>query len=111
MRWYDRLRRSSEIAWVRRKGRRASVPTLALFALPAVDGGVAVGVTVSKAVGGAVTRNLVRRRILGALDALPERPKAARLLFIAKPAAASEGYARLAADVAAALAVARGSGR
>jgi ribonuclease P protein component len=104
VRWYDRLRRSSEIALVRRKGRRASAPTLSLFALPASDRSVRVGVTVSKAVGGAVTRNLVRRRILGALDGLASRPAPSRLLFVAKPAAAGESYARLAADVASAVA-------
>jgi ribonuclease P protein component len=103
LRWYDRLRRSSEIAAVRRRGRRSSAATFALFALPVPSGRVRVGVTVSKAVGGAVTRNLVRRRILGALDGLSERPSATRLLFVAKPAAATESYTRLAADVAAAL--------
>ncbi len=107
MRWFDRLRRSGEITLVRRKGRRASAATLSLFALPAAGRRVSVGVTVSKAVGGAVTRNLVRRRILGVLDGLAERPQALRLLFVAKPAAAGESYARLAADVNAALAGAR----
>ncbi len=92
---------------MRRKGRRASAPTLSLFALPSAGERVAAGVTVSKAVGGAVTRNLVRRRILGVLDGLSERPQGLRLLFVAKPEAASESYARLAADVAAALAGAR----
>jgi ribonuclease P protein component len=107
LRWYDRLRRSSEIAAVRRRGRRSSAATFALFALPTSSEGVRVGVTVSKAVGGAVTRNLVRRRILGALDGITERPSGARLLFVAKPAAATESYARLAADVVAALGGAR----
>jgi ribonuclease P protein component len=60
-------------------------------------------VTVSKAVGGAVVRNLVRRRIRGALDGLPVPARPVRLLFVAKPAAAAAGYGRLAADVAAAL--------
>ena len=107
MRWYDRLRRSSDIAQVRRRGRRSSAPTFALFALPVSSERVRVGVTVSKAVGGAVTRNLVRRRILGALDGLSERPGGSCLLFVAKPPAATESYARLAADVAAAVRGAR----
>ena len=96
---------------MRRKGRRASAATLSLFALPAAGPRVTIGVTVSKAVGGAVTRNLVRRRILGALDSLAERPAGARLLFVAKPAAANESYARLAGDVAAALAGAQSAKR
>jgi len=110
MRWYDRLRRSSEIVQVRRKGVRAAAPSFALFALPGGEGRVRVGVTVSKAVGGAVTRNLVRRRILGALDGMAERPSSGRLLFVARPSAAAEPYARLAADVAGALIRARGTG-
>jgi len=103
MRWYGRLRRAGEIAFVRRRGRQAAFATLSAYAAPESSGSSRVGVTVSKAVGGAVTRNLVRRRIRGALEALrvPERP--VRLLFVAKPAAATAGYPRLAADVAAAL--------
>jgi ribonuclease P protein component len=103
MRWYGRLRRSSEIAFVRRRGRAAAYPTLTAFAADAAGGSSRVAVTVSKAVGPAVTRNLIRRRVRGALDALGPQP-AARLLFVAKPAAAEASYARLAADVAAALA-------
>jgi ribonuclease P protein component len=110
VRWYDRLRRAGEIAQVRRKGRRTSLATFSLFVLPATSGSTRVGVTVSKTVGGAVTRNLVRRRILGALDGLAPQPAPARLLFIAKPAAASESYARLAADVAGALGSLRSPG-
>ncbi len=67
------------------------------------DGAVRIGVVTSKAVGGAVTRNLVRRRIRGALDAL-DRPPATRMLFVAKPEAAAVPYATLAAEVAAAVA-------
>ncbi len=110
MRWYDRLRRPGEIAQVRRRGRHASSATLSLYLLDPSAGRTKVGVTVSKAVGNAVVRNLVRRRILGALDGLTERPAAARLLFVAKPAAAVEPYARLAADVGGALARLRPGG-
>jgi ribonuclease P protein component len=105
MRWYDPLRRQSEFAHVRRRGRSVSLPTFTAYLSPAGNVRPRVGVTVSKAVGKAVVRNLVRRRIRGALDALPAtRPASGRLLFVAKPAAAGFPYDRLAGDVAAALA-------
>ena len=102
MRWYGRLRRSGEIAFVRRKGRRAGYAGFAVFS---VEGGAGtrVCVTVSKAVGGAVARNTVRRRIRGALEALPIAAPNVRLVFVARPEAASVPFERLAADVAAAL--------
>ena len=103
MRWYDRLRRSSEIAFVRKRGRRAATPTFAAYALPAERRGPLVAVTVSKAVGPAVVRNRVRRRIRGALDALPPPSRPLRVLFVAKPGAGESPYARLAADVSSAL--------
>lgn len=104
MRWYGRLRRGGEIAFVRRRGRKAGFTTLAVFGAPDPSGSSRVGVTVSKAVGGAVVRNLVRRRIRGALELLPAPERPVRVLFVAKPAAAAAGYPRLAAEVAAALA-------
>jgi ribonuclease P protein component len=102
MRWYGRLRRSGEIAFVRRRGRRSGFAGFSVFAL---DGGTGtrVCVTVSKAVGGAVVRNAVRRRIKGALDALEIAAPGARLVFVAKPEAAGLPYERLAADIAVAL--------
>jgi ribonuclease P protein component len=104
MRWYDPLRRQSEFAHVRRRGRSASLATFTAYLSPAGDLRPRVGVTVSKAVGKAVIRNLVRRRIRGALDALTAQPASGRLLFVAKPAAAAAPYGQLAGDVAAALA-------
>jgi ribonuclease P protein component len=103
VRWYQSLRRQSDFVAVRRRGRRATFPTLAAYALDA-NGPSRIGVTVSKAVGGAVVRNLVRRRIQGALDGAAPAPGALRLVFVAKPEAASEPYERLARDVTAALA-------
>jgi len=103
MRWFAALRRSGEIAAVRRRGRRAAATTLAGYALPAASGGVRLAVSVSKSVGGAVVRNRIRRRIRGALEALPPPATALRLLVVANPAAAREPYARLAADVAGVL--------
>ena len=104
MRWFGRLRRKAEIALVRRHGRRAGSASLAAYALEARDRRTRIAVTVSKGVGGAVVRNLVRRRIVGALDALGREPGApAMILFVAQPLAAEVPYARLAIDVASAL--------
>jgi ribonuclease P protein component len=104
MRRYDPLRRQAEIVRVRRRGSSASLATLTAYGLQPAEPRPRVGVTVSKSVGTAVVRNLVRRRIRGALDALPAASFPGRLLFVAKPAAATSAYQRLAADVAAALA-------
>jgi ribonuclease P protein component len=109
MRRYERLRRAGEIAFVRRRGRAIGFSTLTAYAVAPERGHVRVGIAVSKAVGTAVVRNRVKRRIRGALDAL-SAPPAARMLFVPKPAAAAAGYARLAADVAAAVSKA-GDGR
>jgi ribonuclease P protein component len=103
VRWYGRLCRSSEIAFVRRRGRRVSLAALTVFALAGPEGPTRVAVTVAKTVGNAVVRNRVRRRIRGALDALGPEPRARKLLFVAKPVAASLPFERLAQDVAAAL--------
>ena len=99
MRWYERLRRSSDIASVRRRGRRSGGPLFAAFGVLGGDR-TAVAVSVSKAVGNAVVRNTVRRRVRGALDASPPVPAGLRVLFVARPAAAQAPYAAVAADVA-----------
>ena len=104
MRWYGRLRRKGEIAFVRRRGRRVFFPSLAAYAVAARDRRTRVAVTVGKGVGGAVVRNLVRRRIVGALEALGGAEVPSVMLFVAQPPAASMPYERVAADVAAALA-------
>ena len=99
MRWYERLRRSSEIAFVRRRGRQVSLACLTGYAVTARQSRTSVAVTVAKPVGGAVTRNLVRRRIRGALDATQPLPVPLRILFVAKPAAAAASYERLEGEV------------
>jgi len=104
VRWYDPLRRQSEIAYVRRRGRQARFATLSAFGAETQGRRSRIGITVSGQVGGAVVRNRVRRRIRGALDAQPPLRPPIRILFVARPPAANEPYARLAADVEAALA-------
>jgi ribonuclease P protein component len=103
VRWYDSLRRRAEIAFVRRRGRAVHLPTLTAYRTDSEAPRPRFGVTVSGRVGKAVVRNLVRRRVRGALDALPPPPRPLRILFVLKPAAAESSYDRLAADVARAL--------
>ena len=89
-----------------RKGRRAGCSTMVLHLWVDPDaepGPVQVGFTVSKAVGNAVTRNRVKRRLrhltrehLLALEGLPGR---AALVVRALPAAAEASYAALGADL------------
>jgi ribonuclease P protein component len=107
VRWFASLRRAGDFARVRRRGRRAALPTLSAFGVPRPSGPLRVGITASKAVGPAVVRNRVRRRVQGALDALrpvPGAGAAADLVIVLRPEAAGASYERLAADVAAALA-------
>ena len=88
-----------------RRGRRSGSSTLVvhLWVDPGAVGPASVGFTVSKAVGTAVVRNRVKRRLrhltrehLPTLEALPGR---AALVVRAQPAAAGASYAELGADL------------
>ena len=62
------------------------------------------GFAVSKAVGGAVVRNRVKRRLRAIMaDALPTLPAGSRVVVRALPAAASASFGELDADVRGAL--------
>lgn len=107
MRWYESLRRTADFTRTQRRGRRVGLRTLHAYGLERPSGPVRVGVSVPASVGGAVWRNLIRRRIKGALEALPleVRPtvRPVDLVFVAHPEAAAAGYPALARDVASAL--------
>ncbi|GAB3148580.1 ribonuclease P protein component [Micromonospora sonneratiae] len=129
----QRLRRSSEFATAVRGGRRAgrgavvvhlSLPTGTAphgdqdgisSAEPARTIGTEqpsvparAGFVVSKAVGNAVVRNTVRRRLRHLVrDRLAQLPPGATLVVRALPGADELSYARLAADLDAALTAAR----
>lgn len=88
-----------------RQGRRSAAPTLVLHLLLTEDdpGSVQVGFVVSKAVGPAVVRNRVKRRLrhqarehLAMLETLPG---AAVLVVRALPAAAGATYEELGVDL------------
>ena len=103
MRWYASLRRTGEIAQVRRRGRQAGAETLSAHVLDARERPSRVAVTVATSVGCAVVRNRVKRRIKGALNARGVPAKAVRLVVVARPAAAWRAYAELASDLASSL--------
>ena len=95
-----------------RRGRRVGTRTIVLHlltgpehAVPAGDDADRrVGFVVSKAVGNAVTRNRVQRRLRHlARPRIPELPAAAVLVVRALPAAAGATYAQLGADFDTAL--------
>ncbi|QVQ50504.1 ribonuclease P protein component [Spiractinospora alimapuensis] len=114
----NRVRHRTEFRHVMRRGRHAGeealVATLVRPAPSGVDtageaedatpGPPRVGFVVGKAVGGAVVRNRVRRRLREiARRRLPLLPPGSLLVVRAKPAAARSGYDRLARQLDSAL--------
>lgn len=78
-------------------------PTLALYRAPFAGDRSRAGITVGSAVGKAVVRNRVRRRIAAALHELLSARPPERLLVVAKPPAAGADFRRLRSDLQLAL--------
>jgi ribonuclease P protein component len=101
-----RVQSRSSFAALRQHGRRARSGALRVIYLPAPDAGAPavprVAFSISRAVGGAVVRNRIRRRLRAACSELDPAP--GTYLLTATPAAATCGYADLRADLARALA-------
>ena len=106
----QRLRRRGEFAAAVRTGRRASRGVLVVHLMLPTGESVQparAGFVVSKAVGGAVVRNRVKRRLRHLVrEPLGALPPGTDLVVRALPGAADRSYPQLAADLAAALAVA-----
>lgn len=108
----NRIRRTAEFNQAMRKGRRANEEALAVaYVRSAPDTLMGeppqprVGFVVSKAVGGAVVRNRVRRRLRElSRDRLALLPPGSLLVVRAKPAAATYSYHKLAGQLDSALA-------
>ncbi|WP_461022007.1 ribonuclease P protein component [Thalassiella azotivora] len=110
-----RMRRSADFSAAVRRGARAGRPRLVVHLTSpagAAEGTTTAGFVVSKAVGGAVVRNRVKRRLrhlVGTrLDAVPT---GSRLVVRALPASSGASSGELAADLDAALARAQRSAR
>jgi len=102
----DRLTGSARFALAIRTGRRAGSSTLVVHlaradaepASPHAEAPPRVGFVVSRAVGNAVVRNRVKRRLRELVRAA-ELPAAARVVVRALPPAASSSYAELRHDL------------
>jgi ribonuclease P protein component len=100
----QRLTSPGEFREVVRRGRRGGGSLLVAHLLrrPTVSSGTTarVGFVVSKAVGPAVTRNLVKRRLRHLCrDRVADLPAGSLLVVRALPPAAHAGYAELAAEL------------
>ena len=97
----SRIRRPQQFRLVTRTGRRASGRVVSTHLLVVPDGGPAkVGFIVSRAVGSAVVRNRVRRRLREVMRVrLADLPGGCMLVVRAHPAAAGVRQADLAADL------------
>ncbi len=104
MRAFASLRRPVDFSRLRQRGRRVAMDAFTLFSDSSrADPLSVVGISVSKAVGIAVTRNRVRRRFAALLhETLTGRPPR-RLLIVARPAAAQVSFATLRDQLRAAL--------
>lgn len=105
-----RLRRSTDFAGTVRGGRRAARGSLVVHFVPAFadDDTVKAGFVVSKAVGGAVLRNQVKRRLRHIMAAhLAQLPPGSSIVVRALPSAASAGYSALENDFENALVAAQ----
>ncbi|GII28696.1 ribonuclease P protein component [Planotetraspora mira] len=101
----SRMRRGDQFADAIRRGRRAGRPMLvAHFSVRETDEPPVVGFVVSKAVGGAVIRNQVKRRLRHLMrDRVVRLPRGSLLVVRANPPAASARSENLAAELDVAL--------
>jgi ribonuclease P protein component len=103
----NRMRRAADFEQAVRRGARGGRDTLVVHLTTRTDHsptGPVVGLVVSKAVGNAVTRNLVKRRLRELVRArLTGLPVDAGIVVRALPPAATQPFAALGADLDAAL--------
>jgi len=91
MRTAARLRKSADFRDVRKRGRRVSDGLMMFGSVPTDDEMTRVGLAVSKRVGGAVTRNRVKRRLRECFSSIATQP-GYNIVVSARPAAAQAGY-------------------
>ncbi|MEV0582527.1 ribonuclease P protein component [Nonomuraea sp. NPDC050310] len=100
----SRMRRGAEFTAAVKRGSRAGRPALVVHLTESGEEAPRVGFVVSKAVGVAVVRNTVKRRLRHLMrDRLDRLPRGSLLVVRANPPAASARYEDLAADLDLAL--------
>ena len=109
----NRLTSSQAFSRTVRRGRRAGARTLVVHLdVDTKSESPRAGLVVSRAVGVAVTRNLVKRRLRHlARERIGDLPCGAVLVLRALPAAGTASYSELGADLDRALGRALGKGR
>ena len=91
-----RLTRSTDFKRVRRLGKSYAHPLVVLVALPNETGEVRIGVTASHAVGHAVQRNRVRRRLKACFDEfIPELRSGWNIVAVARQPIVDAQYAEI----------------
>ena len=105
MRRFASLRRPGDFTRLRQRGRRMATANLTFYRGDAArtDERPVVGITVSKSVGTAVVRNLLRRRLAAAIHELLPVHVRMRLLVVARPSAAALSFSALRDEVRQAL--------
>ena len=91
-----RLSRSRDFDAVYRQGRSVATRFLVLYWFPRGDGdpGSRLGIAVPRKIGGAVTRNLLKRRLREAWLQLPTRPEGCDYVLVARAGLAEAAEAR-----------------
>jgi len=88
-----------------RRGGKAGARTAVVYVVKTGDASSMAGFAVSRAVGGAVVRNLVKRRLRAVMaDALTTVPVGSHVVVRALPAAADVSFSQLRTDVLGAMA-------
>ena len=106
-----RMRDGRDFSAAVRRGSRAATRTLVAHVAPGTDGVTSVGFVVSKAVGPAVVRNRVKRRLRHLMrERLDAVPAGSRVVVRANPPAAAADSAQLAEHLDSALARATRAG-
>lgn len=100
----SRMRAAADFESAMRRGFRGGRSTVVLHLVHTADERRVVGFTVSRAVGNAVVRNKVKRRLRAIMAGhLSQLPTGTAVVVRALPAAANAPYSRLHTDVTSAL--------
>ncbi len=95
-----RLTRSTDFKRVRNDGKSYAHPLVVLIALPQAGESVQVGVTASRALGGAVERNRAKRRLRECVrPLLPHLQPGSELILVARRPALTANFETLRAAV------------